>query len=149
MNELFDLYQEIILDHNRRPRNYREVEDSTHHAEGNNPICGDEISVYLRVDDNKVADIGFQGEGCAISKASASLMTSDVKGKSVKEAMERFEQVKGMLTGTEENPDILDEMGNIACLSGVRRFPARIKCATLAWHALRAAIKGASLATTE
>ena len=149
MNELFDLYQEIILDHNKRPRNYREVEDSTHHAEGNNPICGDEISVYLRVDDDKVADIGFQGEGCAISKASASLMTSDVKGKSVKEAMERFEQVKGMLTGTEENPDILDEMGNIACLSGVRRFPARIKCATLAWHALRAAIRGAGPATTE
>ena len=149
MNELFDLYQEIILDHNKRPRNYREVEDSTHHAEGNNPICGDEISVYLRVDDDKVADIGFQGEGCAISKASASLMTLDVKGKSVKEAMERFEQVKGMLTGTEENPDILDEMGNIACLSGVRRFPARIKCATLAWHALRAAIRGAGPATTE
>ena len=149
MNELFDLYQEIILDHNKRPRNYREVEDSTHHAEGNNPICGDEISVYLRVDDDKVADIGFQGEGCAISKASASLMTLDVKGKSVKAAMERFEQVKGMLTGTEENPDILDEMGNIACLSGVRRFPARIKCATLAWHALRAAIRGAGPATTE
>lgn len=149
MNELFDLYQEIILDHNKRPRNYRRVEDSTHHADGNNPICGDEISVYLRVDDDRVADIGFQGEGCAISKASASLMTSDVKGKSVREAKERFEQVKGMLTGAEESPDILDEMGNIACLSGVRHFPARIKCATLAWHALRAAIKGAGQVTTE
>ena len=149
MNELFDLYQEIILDHNKRPRNYREIEDSTHCAEGNNPICGDEISVYLRVDDDRVADIGFQGEGCAISKASASLMTLDVKGKSIREAEERFEQVKGMLTGTDENPAILDEMGNIACLSGVRRFPARIKCATLAWHALRAAIKGAGQVTTE
>ena len=149
MNELFDLYQEIILDHNKRPRNYRRVEDSTHRADGNNPICGDEISVFVRVDHGRVADIGFQGEGCAISKASASLMTADVKGKSVREAMERFEQVKGMLTGTDENPDILDEMGNIACLSGVRRFPARIKCATLAWHALSAAMKGAGQVTTE
>lgn len=149
MNELFDLYQEIILDHNKRPRNYRQVEESTHEAEGNNPVCGDEISVSLKVDDGRVTDIGFQGEGCAISKASASLMTSDVKGKSVTEVMERFEQVKGMLTGTEENLDILEEMGNIACLSGVRQFPARIKCATLAWHALSAAIRGGGQATTE
>jgi nitrogen fixation NifU-like protein len=149
MNELFDLYQEIILDHNKRPRNYRKVEKSTHEAEGNNPVCGDEISVSLRVDDGRVTDVGFQGEGCAISKASASLMTSDIKGKSVTEVIERFEQVKGMLTGTEENLDILEKMGNIACLSGVRQFPARIKCATLAWHALSTAIRGGGQATTE
>ena len=149
MNELFELYQEIILDHNKRPRNYREIDPHTHFAEGTNPVCGDEISVYLKVDDGKIEDVSFQGEGCAISKASASLMTTGVRGKTVVEAKAEFEKVREMLTGPADIQVDLDEVGNVACLSGVRQFPARIKCATLAWHALNAALEGESGVTTE
>lgn len=149
MNELFELYQEIILDHNKRPRNYREIDRHTHFAEGSNPICGDEISVYLKVDEGKIEDVSFQGEGCAISKASASLMTTGVRGKTVVEAKAEFEKVREMLTGPADTQVDLDEVGNVACLSGVRQFPARIKCATLAWHALNAALEGETGVTTE
>lgn len=149
MDELFELYQEIILDHNKRPRNFRAMEDHTHCAEGNNPLCGDEISVFVKLEGDRIADISFQGEGCAISRASASLMTTELKGKTVDEAKEELARVTGMFKGDDETPVSLEDYGNIASLSGVRRFPARIKCATLAWHALDAAIEGKGEASTE
>jgi nitrogen fixation NifU-like protein len=149
MNELFDLYQDIILDHNKRPRNFRGMDEATHAAEGHNPLCGDEIQVFVKVAGDKLEDVSFQGEGCAISRASASLMTGEVKGKTMEEAQREFERVQTMLTSDCEEPVDLLEFGNMASLSGVRRFPARIKCATLAWHALVAALKGGGEASTE
>ncbi len=149
MNELFDLYQEIILDHNRRPRNYRTLEEPTSSADGYNPICGDELKVYLKLDGDKIKDISFQGQGCAISKASASLMTVELKGKTLAEAEAGFKRFQEMLAEeVDQEVDFLD-FGDLASLSGVRRFPARIKCATLAWHALEAAVQGQEEATTE
>ncbi len=149
MNELFDLYQEIILDHNRRPRNYRALEEPTCSADGYNPICGDEIKVFLKLDGDKIEDISFQGQGCAISKASASLMTVDLKGKTQAEAKAEFKRFLDMLAEeVEKEIDFLD-FGDLASLSGVRLFPARIKCATLAWHALEAALQGQRETTTE
>ncbi len=149
MNEMQDLYQEIILDHNKRPRNFRRIEPFTHHADGHNPLCGDEIEVFLVVKDGKIEDIAFQGEGCAISKASASLMTSSVKGMSVEQARREFGTVIEMLTGRNAAPADLGEIGDLAALQGVRQFPARIKCATLSWHALEAALKGKDETSTE
>ncbi len=149
MNELFDLYQDIILDHNRRPRNYRALEEPTYSADGYNPICGDEIKVFLKLDGDKIEDISFQGQGCAISTASASLMTVELKGKTLSEAMAGFKRFQDMLAEeVEKEVDFLD-FGDLASLSGVRLFPARIKCATLAWHALEAALQGQEQATTE
>ncbi|AWT61038.1 MAG: Zinc-dependent sulfurtransferase SufU [Candidatus Moanabacter tarae] len=149
MDELFELYQEIILDHNKRPRNFRPMVEHTHSADGQNPVCGDEITVYVRMSGDAIEDISFQGEGCAISKASASLMTRQVKGMSIEEATEEFRRVQGMLTGSEGVAFSLEEAGDIASLSGVRRFPARVKCATLAWHALKAALEGTEAISTE
>lgn len=149
MDELFELYQEIILDHNKRPRNFRPMVQHTHSADGQNPICGDEITVYVRMSGDSIEDISFQGEGCAISKASASLMTRQVKGMSIEEATEEFRRVQGMLTGSEGVDFSLEEAGDIASLSGVRQFPARVKCATLAWHALKAALEGNEAISTE
>ena len=149
MNDLFDLYQEIILDHNRRPRNYRLLEDHTYSADGYNPICGDAIKVFVKLDGDKIEDVSFQGQGCAISKASASLMTVKLKGKSLAQAEEEFARFRGMLSeDCDHEVDFLD-FGDLASLSGVRRFPARIKCATLAWHALEAALQGKEQTTTE
>ena len=149
MNDLFDLYQEIILDHNRRPRNYRLLEDHTYSADGYNPICGDAIKVFVKLDGDKIEDVSFQGQGCAISKASASLMTVKLKGKTLAETEEEFKRFRGMLTeDCDHEVDLLD-FGDLASLSGVRRFPARIKCATLAWHALEAALQGKEQTTTE
>ena len=136
--ELQDLYQEVILDHNRRPRNFR-VLDAGRKAEGYNPLCGDRLTVYLRVEDGVIADATFQGSGCAISKASASLMTESVKGKSVADAEALFGRFQRMITATPESP--VDQLGKLVALAGVRQFPVRVKCASLAWHTLHAALQ--------
>jgi nitrogen fixation NifU-like protein len=135
--ELEDLYQEVILDHNRRPRNFRAL-DAGQTAEGFNPLCGDRITVYLTVDNGVISDVAFQGSGCAISKASASLMTESVKGKTVVEAQALFERFQQMITAPAEAP--VDNLGKLTVLAGVRQFPVRVKCASLAWHTLRAAV---------
>lgn len=135
--ELQELYQEVILDHNRRPRNFRAL-DAGRKAEGFNPLCGDRITVYLNVDNGVITDVAFQGSGCAISKASASLMTESVKGKTVADAQALFERFQQMITAPAETP--LDTLGKLAVLAGVRQFPIRVKCASLAWHTLRAAV---------
>jgi len=134
--ELDDLYQEVILDHNRKPRNFR-VLDAARKAEGFNPLCGDRLTVYLQVADGVITDVGFQGSGCAISKASASLMTESIKGKSVADATRMLERFQKMVT----SPEPVDDLGKLKALAGVRQFPVRVKCATLAWHTLRAALE--------
>ena len=140
MSELTDLYQEVILDHNKKPRNFQKLADANRSAEGFNPLCGDQLQLYVKVEDGMIRDIGFQGSGCAISKASASLMTSILKGKSEKEADELFERFRRLVTKDEAaDPEAL---GKLAVFSGVREFPARVKCASLAWHTLRAALEG-------
>ncbi len=133
---LQELYQEVILDHNRRPRNFRTMDDGQK-AEGYNPLCGDRLTVYLRFQDGRIQDASFQGSGCAISKASASLMTDSVKGKTLEEAEALFERFHRMITSGTEEP--VDDLGKLSVFAGVRQFPVRVKCATLAWHALRAA----------
>lgn len=149
MSDLDDLYQEIILDHNRRPRNYGPMPDATHHADGHNPLCGDEVTVFVHLDGDTISNITFDGQGCAISKASASLMTTRLKGKPLSEAHKLMEEVRALLTGPEqENPD-LEELGDLAALGGVRKFAVRVKCATLAWHTLEAALAGKSEVSTE
>lgn len=144
MDELQDLYQDIILGHNKRPRNEGELPGHTHEAEGYNPLCGDRVRVFLKVEDGVVAGVTFQGDGCAISRASASMMTERLKGCPVGEIEKRVAEVVEMLAGpTEPNLD-LSTAGDLAALVGVRKFPARIKCATLAWHAAEeASEKGA------
>jgi len=138
MSDLQDLYQEVILDHNRRPRNFRAL-DAGRKAEGYNPLCGDRLTVYLRVEDDVIKDATFQGSGCAISKASASLMTDVVKGKTVAEAEALFDRFHRVVTAP---PDAtVEDLGKLSVLAGVRQFPVRVKCATLAWYALRAAVE--------
>ena len=149
MNEMEELYREIILDHNKRPRNYHAMEGATNHADGHNPLCGDEIEVFVKIKNGVIEDISFQGEGCAISKSSASLMTSVMKGKSVEEAKRQCGIVVDMLTGKESNSSKIEALGDIAALQGVRQFPARIKCATLSWHTLEESLKGGEMASTE
>jgi len=142
MSDLSELYQEVILDHNKRPRNFQKLEGANRTAEGYNPLCGDQFTVYLRLEGDVVRDISFQGAGCAISKASASLMTTSVKGKTRAETEVLFDKVHKMLTG-EPSPRVEPhELGKLAVLSGVCEFPARVKCASLAWHTLHAALKG-------
>jgi nitrogen fixation protein NifU and related proteins len=139
-NELRELYQQVILDHNKSPRNFKILEHSNHFAEGYNPLCGDKIDIYLQVEDNIVKDISFQGQGCAISKASASLMSSLVKGKSIDEADKIFEKFHNLVTGKMgDNPDI-EDLGKLAVFTGVKEFPSRVKCASLAWHTMRSAL---------
>lgn len=140
MPELRDLYQEIILEHSKRPRNYRTLEGANRTIEGFNPLCGDHFTVYLDVDGDQIRDISFQGSGCAISKASASIMTQSVRGKRIREAEELFEKFHDVVTGNEGADAAL--LGKLAAFAGVSEFPVRVKCATLAWHALRAALKG-------
>jgi len=149
MSELSDLYQEIILDHNRRPRNYGKLEHATHEAEGHNPLCGDEISVHLKIEDDRITDITFDGQGCAISKASASLMTSRLKGRTLEEMRAVAADVRDLLTGQDEEPADLEKLGDLAALQGVRKYAVRVKCATLPWHALEAALAGDDEITTE
>ncbi len=138
MSDLRELYQEVILDHNKRPRNFRELDGADRHADGYNPLCGDKLAVYVNLDDGVISDVSFLGSGCAISKASASLMTDAVKGKTLVEAQRLFEKFHRMVTGDEGDVDE-DELGKLAVLAGVRDYPTRIKCASLAWHTLRAA----------
>jgi nitrogen fixation NifU-like protein len=142
MSDLSELYQEVILDHNKKPRNFQKLEDANRQAEGYNPLCGDQITIYLRLEDEMIRDISFQGLGCAISKASASMMTTSLKGKSQSEAEVLFDRVHKMLTGELDSKVDPQELGKLAVLSGVCGFPTRVKCATLAWHTLRAALKG-------
>ena len=141
MSDLSDLYQEVILDHNKRPRNFRTLDTANHSAEGFNPLCGDRLHLYVRVDDDVVTDVGFQGSGCAISKASASLMTDSIKGRSVAEVRALFERFHTMVTTPPEKE--VENMGKLSALAGVREFPVRVKCASLAWHALRTALHSA------
>jgi len=143
------LYQEVILDHNRRPRNYHPMPDATCSADGKNPNCGDQLTVWLRVEDDVVTDVSFQGVGCAISKASASLMTQSVKGKSRAEATRMFEKVHALVTGEDPSLATDKELGALRALGGVSRFPMRVKCASLSWHAMKAALDGSAVATTE
>jgi nitrogen fixation protein NifU and related proteins len=139
--ELRELYQEVILDHNKSPRNYRKMEDFTQDCEGYNPLCGDTIHVYLKVNEGIVTDVSFQGSGCAISKASASLMTSEIKGKTTEEAEEIFRNFQDLITGNlGKNPGKDDKLGKLAVFSGVQEFPVRVKCATLAWHTMNSAL---------
>ncbi|MEZ5274818.1 MAG: SUF system NifU family Fe-S cluster assembly protein [Opitutaceae bacterium] len=149
MSELSDLYQEIILDHNRRPRNYGKLDHPTHQAQGHNPLCGDEISVFIKLADGRITDITFDGQGCAISKASASLMTSRLKGKTLEEVRSVASDVRQLLTGPEGEAVDLEKLGDLAALEGVRKYAVRVKCATLAWHALEAALEGSQETTTE
>jgi len=141
MSDLRDLYQQVILDHNRKPRNFRKVAAANRTAEGYNPLCGDRITLELTVEDGVVKDAAFQGAGCAISKASASMMTASVIGKSEGEVNALFHRVREMLTGAN---GAAADVGKLAVFAGVREFPSRIKCATLAWHALEAALHGAA-----
>jgi len=151
MSDLRELYQEVILDHYRKPRNFVALDDANREAEGHNPLCGDRVSVYLHVEDGVVCDVSFQGAGCAISTASASLMTEAVKGKKIEEVEALFERFHDLLTeeGSSDEGEGHD-LGKLEVLSGVREYPVRIKCATLAWHTLHAALEGkAKIATTE
>ena len=138
MSELTDLYQEVILDHNRRPHNFRVIDDATAKQEGYNPLCGDRLTLYLRLEGDVIKDAAFQGQGCAISKASASLMTDAIKGKTVVEARDLFEHFHAMITSDTES--VAEDLGKLSVLSGVREFPTRIKCASLAWHTMKAAV---------
>lgn len=147
MPDLNDLYQEVILDHNKRPRNFRTIEGATHHADGFNPLCGDKLSLTVQVDGDSIADLAFVGSGCAISKASASIMTDTLKGKSVAEARALFERFHRMITTPPDQP--VEDMGKLSVLAGVREFPIRVKCASLAWHTLKAALDRKAAASTE
>ncbi|MFV0338166.1 MAG: Fe-S cluster assembly sulfur transfer protein SufU [Chthoniobacterales bacterium] len=149
MSDLEDLYQEIILDHNKRPQNFRVLECPTHSAEGVNPLCGDQFTIMLDVAEGKIVDISFQGAGCAIAMASASLMTVLLKGKTIDEARDIFGTVMQLLTLPEKFEKPPRELGNVLALEGVRRFPVRVKCATLAWHACKAALEGQEFISTE
>ena len=131
-----ELYQEVILDHNRRPRNFRTI-DQGRYAEGYNPLCGDRLTVYLKIDGDRIQDASFQGSGCAISKASASLMTDSIKGKTIAEAKALFERFQRLITRSAEEP--VDDLGKLSVFAGIRQYPTRVKCASLAWHTLRAA----------
>ncbi len=147
-SDLSDLYQEILLEHNRRPRNFRTVDDATHQADGFNPLCGDQISLQLKVGDGTVNDAAFQGHGCAISRASASMLTQAVKGAATADAMAMYDEFHRMLTEPDAELD-LDLLGDLEMLGGVIAYPTRIKCAVLPWHTLKAALDGYGTATTE
>lgn len=145
MTDLRSLYEEVILDHNRRPRNFQyKPADANRHAHGYNPLCGDEFTVNLRVEDGVIKDVGFEGAGCAISTASASLMTESIKGKSIEEAERLFNGIHDLLT----QQGSAETLGKLQVLSGVREYPSRVKCATLAWHTLQAALKNAATTVT-
>jgi len=150
-DELRELYQDIILDHGRHPRNFHALEHPTHLARGHNPLCGDRVTVYLVVDGDRIADVSFEGRGCAISTASSSLMTEVLKGKTIEEARRLFRQFHARVTGgaPEELPEMLQEEGDrLEPLTGVRAYPVRVKCATLPWHAFEAALKSGLSGTT-
>lgn len=137
-----ELYQQVILEHNKKPRNFRELGPDAHHAKGYNPLCGDQVTVYLRESGGVIEEVTFQGNGCAIAKASASLMTTLLQGKTVEEARALFEKFHAMVTSEPGSPLPDEDLGRLMVFSGVREYPVRIKCATLAWHTLLAALKG-------
>jgi nitrogen fixation protein NifU and related proteins len=152
MMDLRELYQDIILDHGRHPRNFRVMERPTHFAQGHNPLCGDRVTVYLTLDGDRITDVSFQGRGCAISTAAASLMTEVLKGKTIADARALFAQFHARVTGgdsaEELSEPLAEEMDRLEPLTGVKAFPARVKCATLSWHAFDAALEGSGSATT-
>jgi nitrogen fixation NifU-like protein len=145
--ELDDLYQEVILDHNRRPRNFHAIADASHQAEGYNPLCGDRLTLYLKIDDGVIREVAFEGSGCAISKASASLMTDAVKGRSTADARALVDRFQRMVTTPPELA--VEDLGKLSALAGVREFPVRVKCASLAWHTLKAAMERKISVSTE
>ena len=150
MSDLRALYQDVILDHGRRPRNFRVLEEPRRRAEGYNPLCGDRVTIYLRLQDGRIADLSFQGSGCAISTASASLLTETLKGKTAAEAEALFERFHDLVTGKDSANGQGPQLGKLAVFSGVSEFPARVKCATLAWHTLLSALhKIGEVVTTE
>lgn len=149
MSELSELYQQVILDHNKKPRNFHKMEAANRRAEGYNPLCGDQLTVYLDLEDEVVKDISFEGSGCAISKASASMMTQALKGKSRAEAETLFNEFHRMVMGELDDESEPNQLGRLTIFSGVRDFPARVKCATLSWHTMHAALKGEELVSTE
>ena len=142
MSDLRELYQQVILDHNKSPRNFKVIEHADRSSEGFNPLCGDHLNVFLKMEGDRIEDVSFQGSGCAISKASASLMTAAVKGMTRQEAEALFGKFHDLVTGDPQAPADTSEVGKLAVFAGVREYPTRVKCATLAWHTLHAALQG-------
>ena len=149
MSELSELYQQVILDHNKKPRNFRRLEAANRSAEGYNPLCGDQLTVYLQLEDDVIKDISFEGSGCAISKAAASMMTQSLKGKSRGEAEVLFDEFHRMVRGELDEETTPHHLGRLTIFSGVREFPARVKCASLSWHTMHAALNDQGMASTE
>lgn len=149
MSELSDLYQEVILDHNKKPRNFREIAAANHKADGQNPLCGDQLTVYLEMDGETIKDVAFIGSGCAISKASASMMTQAAKGKTKQEAETIFAEFGQMVRGEIDENAEENTLGKLKIFAGVREFPARVKCASLSWHTLHAALNNEAEVSTE
>jgi nitrogen fixation NifU-like protein len=149
MSELNDLYQEVILEHNKNPRNFREIENADKTAEGHNPLCGDQLKLYLAMENDTVKDVAFKGSGCAISKASASMMTQVVKGKTREEAEIIFDEFHRMVLGEMDEESEGNHLGKLKIFAGVREFPARVKCASLSWHTLHAALNNEEVVSTE
>jgi len=149
MSELSELYQQVILDHNKKPRNFHKLETANRKAEGYNPLCGDQLNVYLHVEDDQLKDVSFEGSGCAISKASASMMTQAVKGKTRQEAEQLFDEFHRMVTGSLDEDAESNHLGKLKIFAGVREFPVRVKCATLSWHTMHAALNNEERISTE
>ena len=149
MSELSELYQQVILDHNKKPRNFHKLEAANHTAEGYNPLCGDHLTVYLNLEGDQVHDVSFEGSGCAISKAAASMMTQAVKGKNKEQAEKLFSEFHRMVTGELDEEVEENNLGNLKIFAGVREFPVRVKCASLPWHTLHAALNNAETVSTE
>jgi nitrogen fixation protein NifU and related proteins len=149
MSELSELYQQVILDHNKKPRNFGKLETANHSAEGYNPLCGDQLTVYVNLEDDLVKEVGFEGSGCAISKASASMMTQAVKGKSKEQAETLFKEFHSMVTGELDEETEENNLGNLKIFAGVREFPVRVKCASLPWHTMHAALNKQDQISTE
>lgn len=149
MTEIQALYQQVILDHNKNPHNFGTLDHANCSAEGLNPLCGDQINIYLIVDGDTITDIRFNGSGCAISKSSASIMTTLLKGKTVDEAEELFGKFHNLVTAEMDDQFDMDELGKLAVFAGIREFPARVKCASLAWHTLKSALEGKQITSTE
>ncbi|MBK7865561.1 MAG: SUF system NifU family Fe-S cluster assembly protein [Ignavibacteriales bacterium] len=147
--ELKEIYQEVILDHNKSPRNFRKIDPSTHTSEGLNPLCGDHVFIYLDVQEGVIVDISFEGNGCAISKSSASIMTAELKGKTVEQAEQIFTRFHDMVTGKLTDEEEIEKLGKLSVFQGVRDFPVRVKCASLAWHTMHAALHSETEVTTE
>lgn len=147
--ELKEIYQQVILDHNKSPRNFRKIDPSTHSSEGLNPLCGDHVFIYLDIHDGVITDISFDGNGCAISKSSASIMTAELKGKTVEEAEKIFHRFHDMITGKLTDQEEIDSLGKLSVFQGVMDFPVRVKCASLAWHTMHAALHSETVVTTE